>query len=254
MKWYNTETGRAALGVYQGIKRVVLRALYNGLGLTRAYGLTIRPHTTDLWTVMETFERQVYLPLCSRPAAEVIVDLGANIGDAAVFFARRYPRAIIIAVECDDANFQLLLNNVKPYTNVIPVKAAIWGETQKLSVESGAGENAVYVSAQQSVESSKSVDSLTLQALMKAHHIDKIDILKIDIEGAEKNLFEQDCSWLAVVQTIGIEFHEWRIKGCTSIFFAALAKYFDGNFTLSQHGETVVIKRVLCLNPKEICE
>ena len=54
---------------------------------------------------METFEREVYLPLCSRPDVEVIVDLGTNIGDAAVFFAKRYPRAKIIAVECDETNY-----------------------------------------------------------------------------------------------------------------------------------------------------
>lgn len=244
MKWYNTETGRAVLGVYQGIKRVVLRALYNGLGLTRAYGLTIRPHTTDLWTVMETFERKVYLPLCSRPDAEVIVDLGANMGDATVFFAQRYPRSKIIAVECDEANFQLLLTNIKPYPNVVPIKAAIWGENRKLTLESAGGKNAVFVSDQEAVNPSKSVDGLTMESLMKAHHIDTIDILKVDIEGAEKNLFEHECSWLATVHTIGIEFHDWRIKGCTTAFFGALTKYFNGHYTLLQQGETVVITRV----------
>jgi len=251
MKWYNTETGKAALGVYQGIKRVALRAIYNGLGLTRAYGLTIRPHTTDLWTVMETFERQVYLPLCSRPDAEVIVDLGANIGDAAVFFAQRYPQAKIIAVECDEASFQLLLTNIKPYPNVIPIKAAIWGESVRLSLQAGPGENAVYVSDQQGVCPSKTVDGLTMEALMKAHHIETIDILKVDIEGAEKNLFEHDCAWLATVQTIGIEFHDWRIKGCTTTFFAALTKWFNGKFALSQCGETVVITRLPPMEQKQ---
>lgn len=243
MKWYNTETGRAVLGVYQGLKRVALRAIYNGLGLTHAYGLTIRPHTTDLWTVMETFERQVYLPLCSRPEAKIIVDLGANIGDSAVYFSQRYPQAIIIAVECDDSNFQLLLNNVKSYTNIIPINAAIWGETQKLSLESGAGKNAPYVSDQETVGPSKTVNGLTMASMMKTHQIDRIDILKIDIEGAEKNLFEHDCSWLATVHTIGIEFHDWRVKGCTTAFFAALTNYFSGYFMLQQQGETVVVTR-----------
>lgn len=232
------------LGVCRGLKRVVLRAIYNGFGLTHAYGLTIRPHTTDLWTVMETFERQIYLPLCSHPAVEVIVDLGANIGDAAVFFAQRYPRAKILAVECDEANYQLLLTNIKPYPNVIPVKAAIWGETKKLSLDAGSGENAVFVSDQEGVSPSKAVDGVTMETLMKAQHIETIDILKVDIEGAEKNLFEHDCSWLATVQTIGIEFHDWRIKGCTTVFFAALSKYFNGLFTLSRHGETVVVNRL----------
>lgn len=229
------------LGLGRGIKRVILRAIYNGLGRTQAYGLTIRPHTTDLWTVMETFEREVYLPLCSRLDAQVIVDLGANIGDAAVFFAQRYPRAKIIAVECDEANFQLLCENIKHCPNVIPVHAAIWSENRKLSIEAGSGENGARVSDQEAAGSASTVNGLTMEALMKAHQIKEIDILKIDIEGAEKNLFEHDCAWLAAVQTIGIELHDHLIAGCTPAFFAAMAKYFKGHYRISQYGETVVV-------------
>jgi hypothetical protein len=98
VKWYRTETGRAVLGVCQGLKRVVLRAIFHGLRLTQAYGFTIRPGTSDLWTVMETFERKIYLPLRTLSDVRVIVDLGANIGDTAVFFAQHYPHAKVIAV------------------------------------------------------------------------------------------------------------------------------------------------------------
>jgi FkbM family methyltransferase len=251
MKWYNTETGRAVQGVYQGLKRVALRALYNGLGLTRAYGVTIRPHTTDLWTVMETFERQVYLPLCSMPDAKVIVDLGANIGDSAVYFAQKYPQAKIIAVECDESNYQLLLTNVKPYTNVIPVKAAIWGEKKKLSLACGQGKNEPHVSDTATGGPLDFVDGITMDEVISEYQLDRIDILKIDIEGAEKSLFEQDCSWLAKVHTMGIEFHDWRIKGCTTACFAALTKWFNGNFALSQCGETVVIARQASMEQKQ---
>jgi FkbM family methyltransferase len=242
MKWCKTETGMHLLGVGRGIKRVILRAIYNGLGLTQAYGLKIRPHTTDLWTVMETFERQIYLPLCSQPDAKVIVDLGANIGDSAVYFAQRYPRAKIIAVECEEANFQLLCENTKRYANVIPVHAAIWSENRKLSIESGPGQNGARVSDQEAA--GPSVNGLTMEALMKAHQIEKIDILKIDIEGAEKNLFEHDCAWMAAVQTIGIELHDHLIAGCTAAFFAAMAKHYKSHYRISQYGETVVVMKV----------
>ena len=231
------------MGVCNGLKRVVLRAIYNGLGLTQAYGLKIRPHTTDLWTVMETFERQIYLPLCSQPDARVIVDLGANIGDSAVYFAQRYPNAKIIAVECEESNFQLLCENTTRYANVIPVQAAIWREIRKLSIESGSGENGTRVSDQEAAGSSSTVDGITMEALMKAHHMDKIDILKIDIEGAEKKLFEHNCAWLADVQAIGIEFHDHLIAGCAATFFAAMTKHFNGNYRISQYGETAVINR-----------
>jgi FkbM family methyltransferase len=242
MKWYRTDTFLHLRGIFRGIKRVCIRALYNGLGLTQAYGLKIRPHTTDLWTVMETFERQVYLPLCSQPEAKVIVDLGANIGDSAVYFAQRYPRAKIIAIECEESNFQLLLANVKAFPNVTPVHAAIWSGNEKLSLTLGSGKNATRVSDQ--VDAGPSVNGLTMGELMATHNIEKIDILKIDIEGAEKNLFEHNCAWLADVQIVGIEMHDHLIAGCTAKFFASMANNFNGNYSLSQLGETLVVNRL----------
>ena len=208
------------------------------------YGLTIRPGTTDLWTVMETFERKMYAPLCSLPDAKVIIDLGANIGDSAVYFAKAYPNAKIIAVECDDCNFQVLLNNVKRYSNVIPVKAAIWGNNKKLLIKSGQGENSICVCAAGRECLANSVKGLTMHDLIKTFGIEKIDILKIDIEGAEKNLFEHDCSWLSIVQTIGIELHDSSVNGCAFAFFDALVNNLGGLFTIAQHYEVFVVRRV----------
>lgn len=246
VKWYETETGRAVLGVCRGLKRVVLRAIFHGLRSTQAYGFTIRPGTSDLWTVMETFERKIYLPLCTLSDVRVIVDLGANIGDTAVFFAQHYPHAKVIAVECDDSNYQLLLTNIKKYPNIIPVKAAIWSQNKRLYVGQGKEKNAIYTyaSAADKADAEVEVQGVTMDELMRNHQLQKIDVLKIDIEGAEKELFEHDCSWLSDVQAIGIEFHDQRIKGCTTAFFKAMSNHFHGMFTLSQWGETFIVKRL----------
>lgn len=56
-----------------------------------------------------------------------IIDAGANIGCTSVYFARLYPDARIIAIEPDQDNFDTMLENIRPYPNIIPVKAGLWG-------------------------------------------------------------------------------------------------------------------------------
>lgn len=56
---------------------------------------------------------------------QIIVDAGANIGLASIYFANNYPEAKIIAIEPEQSNFELLKKNVAPYPNIIPLQAAL---------------------------------------------------------------------------------------------------------------------------------
>ena len=60
---------------------------------------------------------------------QVIVDAGAYTGLSTAFFALRYPAAKIIAIEPDEANFELLLRNTAAFANVQAVRAALWVES-----------------------------------------------------------------------------------------------------------------------------
>ena len=69
-----------------------------------------------------------------------IIDAGANIGMASIFFANKYPEATIIAIEAETSNFNILLKNVRPYPTIIPVHAALWNRDGEISVgEAGSG-------------------------------------------------------------------------------------------------------------------
>src|SRR5271166_1471460 len=52
---------------------------------------------------------------------KVIVDAGANIGMASIYFAHKYPEAKIIAIEAEGSNFDMLTRNIRPYPAIIPV-------------------------------------------------------------------------------------------------------------------------------------
>jgi hypothetical protein len=57
---------------------------------------------------------------------EYIIDAGANIGLASVFFANKYPEAKIIAIEPDKGNFEILLNNIQGYPQITGLNTALW--------------------------------------------------------------------------------------------------------------------------------
>src|SRR5436190_21998125 len=74
----------------------------------------VRIGTTDLSVLKQVLvERQYDFSLPVTP--KVIVDAGANIGLSAVFFANKYPAAVIFAIEPEESNFKVLEKNVSAY-------------------------------------------------------------------------------------------------------------------------------------------
>jgi FkbM family methyltransferase len=67
-------------------------------------------------------------------APEFIIDAGANIGLASVYFASRFPNARILAIEPERKNFEILVKNVERYPNVQPILGALWGERAEVEV------------------------------------------------------------------------------------------------------------------------
>jgi hypothetical protein len=190
-------------------------------------GINIRPRTVDWWTVNETFYEHMYLPLCDVQDVKVVVDLGADIGDSAVFFAQSYPRAKIIAVECNPDVFEVLESNLRAYPNIVLVKTAICSEPPVAPCMAAFPEK------------------MTMKQMMEKLNIEHIDILKMDIIGGERFLFENDCSWLAKVDRIGCKLFDNRYPGCSTAFFAALSTYFGGVYWLfvQEDTDTFYIKR-----------
>jgi FkbM family methyltransferase len=140
-----------------------------------------------------------------------IVDVGAHIGMASIFFARRYPAAKIIAIEPEPSNFALLLKNTSSYKNIVPVCAALWREDGEVTL----GRSNVHPKgAFQIVENGEiRVRAVTIDTLMRETGIQSIDILKMDIEGSEKEVFAS-CNWIDTVRAIAIELHDRVRAGC----------------------------------------
>lgn len=145
------------------------------------------------------------------------MDAGANIGMTSIYYANKFPKARIIAVEPEPSNFRELLNNVAPYPNITPIQAALWNRDCQLNLDSPKIESPGFDKFRFQVREKGTipVPGMTMRTLMKKVGLNSIDLLKMDIEGAEIEAFE-NCDWIDTVQAIAIELHDAIRPGGTA--------------------------------------
>lgn len=199
----------------------------------------LRDNESDKAIFFQVFyEKQYDLYGIEFPDAKKIIDGGANIGCASVYFSLRFPKAQILAIEPEKDNFSLLEKNTEPYKSITCLQAGIWNKNEKLSItnpEVGAAE----FMFGNNIINDDPVNGMTIQSLLDLQQWDEVDILKVDIEGAEKEVFSApDLSWLKKVKLLIIELHDRYKKDCTKTVFEALRAFdYDAHF----HHENIFI-------------
>lgn len=169
--------------------------------------LYLRPLRGDLFILYEVLMSRCYAISSRRldpSSVEFIIDCGANIGITSLFFASRYPNAKILSIEPHPENFALLQRNVAAEPRIVPIHAAIVGTPQShvyITSENKAWGNTITREA-----SGFKVPAVTLAELMERFRLEKVDLLKIDIEGAEKDVFRNG-GFLSRVKLGLIELH-----------------------------------------------
>jgi FkbM family methyltransferase len=155
-----------------------------------------------------------------------IIDCGANIGLTSVFLYNKYPNAKIIAVEPESSNFELLKNNTAHYKNIECVKKGIWHSSVHLEVLDNGHGKWGFTTKEVGSKTETSLDAISIDSIMDQYGLKVIDLLKIDIEGSEKELFEKNYDkWLPKVKVLVIELHDHMRPGCAENFFRAISKY-----------------------------
>lgn len=206
------------------------------------FPLYLRIKTSDMPTFVHVFLRGEYdIDIAKTPT--VIVDAGANIGLTSIFYANKYPDAKIIALEPESSNFALLMKNVAPYGNILAINKALWGDNTMLEIlDPGLDKWGFQTRKHEKEETGgkEAVESITIDKLMHDTMLSHIDILKIDIEGAEKEVCESSNTWIDKVGMMAIELHDRHKIGCSRSFYNA-TNGFDAEI---HRGENVfVLKR-----------
>jgi len=208
------------------------------------YPFRLRIPSSDVPTYEQVFINHDY-DFLVETHPKVIVDAGANIGLASIYFANKYPGAKIIALEPEQSNFELFKENIAPYSNVIPIQAALWNKNEEIDlIDPGLGNWGFMTETKDSTENlpgniCHTVMAMTIDKIMRDYSLTKIDILKIDIEGAEREVFSDTSLWIEKIDSIIIELHERMKAGCNRSFYCG-SNGFDNEW---KHGENVFLSR-----------
>ncbi|NRB75843.1 MAG: FkbM family methyltransferase [Verrucomicrobiales bacterium] len=203
--------------------------------------IQLRTCTSDLAVAKEAFIEREYAFISSLKTT-VIIDAGANIGTSAIAFAEQFPEAAIHAIEMEPSNFRLLKENSKPYPNIFPHQLAIAASTGRRSLrDRNTGHWGFSIAETDAPTSGKgpTVETITLDDLMDRLEITHIDVLKIDIEGAEKEIFETGGDWLSKTDSLVVELHDRIIMGCSRAFYLSTVDFAH----FEQYGEKVYAYR-----------
>ncbi len=171
----------------------------------KKFDLYLRTFKGDIDIFYEIFWNKTYdehLKLTDKEP-KIIVDLGAHIGMTSIYLALQYPDAKIYAVEASSENFEMLKANAKSFRNIVPINAAAHYEDGTVNF----GNNELSYNQKVS-EKGIPTQALSIQKFMDTYQIHHIDLLKIDIEGAETDLLSKNNSWLNMVGNIIIEIHQ----------------------------------------------
>ena len=205
------------------------RSKFSSVKLDSKTKFYMRPRTSDVQVFESVFLKREYEIDLSGLNPRVILDVGANIVATSVFFARRFPDATIIAIEPEGSNYELLKKNASNYSNIKTINAAIWHKSTNLCLENPNGDSWSFYFREVYDESKVSYPAVSIGDLCDRFALEELDIVKVDIEGGEKDLFSQNYeSWLPQVKILIIELHDRKRSGTSRMVYTALTKFpFD---------------------------
>lgn len=190
-----------------------------------AYPFYLRKNTSDIDVFREIIGENLY-SIDFKLEPKVIIDCGANIGVSAVYLTNKYPESKIICIEPEINNYNLLLKNTFNYTNIICYNTGVWNCNDNLVIDDpGLGDWGFRVQKENN-NTTHSFKALTINDIMKKHNIQNVDLLKVNIEGAEKELFESNYDyWIPKTFCMIIELHDHMKTGCSQSVLKALNEF-----------------------------
>lgn len=216
---------------------------------------TLRRDSTDLRTFEQVFLDNDYNirrfsrwdDICSTylamagEAIPLILDLGANVGLASLYFAKNWPKAHIISVEPNDDNYQAMRRNIEGFANIQLVKAAVASGDGTATIVNPEAQSWAYQTALAPSGLANGIPALSVPSLIAMAPASvryRPFIAKIDIEGFESNLFSENTAWVDQFPVIIIELHDRMMpRQANSANFLRVIGQLNRDFIY--HGENV---------------
>lgn len=160
--------------------------------------------------------------LAAPRSSRYLIDAGANVGFSTLLLASLWPDATVVALEPDEGNLEVLVRNMehRPFAdNVVPLRGGLWGWDTSLTIEPTAvhGDWGYVTAAAAPWQEDGTFPGYSVSSVMLQQRMPHIDVLKVDIEGAEAVMFNttggaQLETWLNAVNLLALEAHPWFAK------------------------------------------
>lgn len=197
----------------------------------------------DLSTFFSVILGDQYLTKADFPV-RTIIDAGANIGTSTVYFASLYPEAEICAIEPSQTNFERLKANTEEYPNVKCLCGALAGREGHVKIKDTSCQHDSFRVGQCDEESAGSVPAWDLPACLELMGWSHVDLLKVDVEGAEVEIFsEAPERWMNLVNHFFIETHDSSSHQASKVVFKVLSA-IDAPIYCRPVGENISVRRL----------
>jgi FkbM family methyltransferase len=190
-------------------------------------GPTLRLRTDDL-SLFEIYARgSCDVDLAPLGAVRSVMDLGANVGLATTVLAERLPGARFVCVEASPDTFAFLEKNLsRNVADAIAFNAAVVGEPGSFHVQEGSRPGLHRVAPGRGADGTE-IEGMTVPQLLDRAGLERVDLMKVDIEGGEVGLLEHAAEWAPRVGAILLEVH-------------SPLSVAEAERTLSEHGYSIL--------------
>lgn len=159
-----------------------------------------------VWQYYEIFFKKYY-SFHSETAKPRIIDIGSNIGLSIYYFNQQYPLAYISGFEADPKIYSYLKKNITSNISspIELINKAVWINNDGIQLsQQGADGGSIMTKSTSSIH----VASISLQEILEQE--ESVDMIKMDIEGAEIDVLLHAKKQLYKVKNMFIEFHSFK--------------------------------------------
>lgn len=175
--------------------------------------------------------KETYQAFLTSGVRPLIIDAGANIGLATLWFAKHFPEAQIVAIEPDDNNFALLRRNTRHLgDNVLLIQGGVWYRSARLGILNPSAGAAAFRVGEISEGTAGGVPAYAVDDICALVGNASPLIVKLDIEGSQAQIFSSNTDWVSRTSLITLELDDWLFpwQGTSHNFFRCLSNYpFD---------------------------
>ncbi|HLA56211.1 MAG TPA: FkbM family methyltransferase [Flavobacterium sp.] len=169
-----------------------------------------------------------------------IIDAGSNIGLTSVYLSRFFKDAEFVCIEPDQSNFEVLSFNLEANKVEMAHKVlgGVWSKNTNLRIVQDFRDRNDWSFRVEETAEETGLKAFSIPSIIEKYQFSTVDILKIDIEGSEKEVFlgtNADVSFLAITKCIAIEIHDEF--DCRDAIYKVLEKY---GFTFFNSGELTI--------------